>query len=462
MFRWRAAPRLPGVPTEIFISYRRSDAIGNARYLNRELRQCFDPAQVFFDLSSLEAGDEFPEEITNALRECKVLLALIGPGWAGADQGGRRRLDNPADFVRREILLALELGKRVIPVLLDDAPMPQAADVPAVLAPLLAQDAHVQRGKSFEYDAQLQHLVRLLARVPGVTPPLVPARRAVAGTAGAVDGDKLALLCDRSPQDDATADTLRAELKSERRRPIVLVLHGRADEEHHAFVERLEDFSLPRLLKGTPFAKGVKFARLNDALPVDAGQAAFDRRLRDKLGEALDIGMVDDDAALLRQMQQLKVSSMVAVVTWRASELSGDALVTLQRVFGYWAQFPPLGAQTLAGCIVCLKYDRPASGSGGWLKRAFGRGPVDRSAALRDAVAKSEAAYAQDPRVAWCVAGELPSVNVNDVDRWAAEVNRLIGRFSVTEEGLHAIIGSEGTRPMQAVLPELRKLVPAG
>jgi hypothetical protein len=61
--------------------------------------------------------------------------------------------------------------------------------------------------------------------------------------------------------------------------------------------------------------------------------------------------------------------------------------------------------------------------------------------------------------VAWCVARELPSVTVADLDRWVLEVARLIGRFSVAEDRLQAIIGG-AARPMEGVLTELEKLVP--
>jgi hypothetical protein len=43
---------------------------------------------------------------------------------------GRRRLENPDDFVRIEIESALDQGKRVIPVLANKAAMPSAGEWP--------------------------------------------------------------------------------------------------------------------------------------------------------------------------------------------------------------------------------------------------------------------------------------------------------------------------------------------
>jgi hypothetical protein len=51
-----------------------------------------------------------------------VLIALVGKHWLSAtDEEGKRRLDQPEDFVRLEVAAALKRGIPVIPVLLDGA-----------------------------------------------------------------------------------------------------------------------------------------------------------------------------------------------------------------------------------------------------------------------------------------------------------------------------------------------------
>jgi hypothetical protein len=57
------------------------------------------------------------------------------------DEQGRRRLDNPEDFVRIEIATALSREVRVIPVLLDGASMPRTTDLPDDLKPLVRRNA---------------------------------------------------------------------------------------------------------------------------------------------------------------------------------------------------------------------------------------------------------------------------------------------------------------------------------
>src|SRR5690242_17638306 len=104
---------LPG----IFLSYRRADAAPYARLLLLQLRERFPDTPVFLDLDSIEPGLDFDKVIRDAIDSCAVLVGLIGRQWLTlADENGHRRLDNPDDYVRFEIQMALERGVRVIPV----------------------------------------------------------------------------------------------------------------------------------------------------------------------------------------------------------------------------------------------------------------------------------------------------------------------------------------------------------
>jgi hypothetical protein len=110
---------VPGFSSQgIFIGYRREDAAPYVRLLQFQLRERIPAARVFVDLDSIEAGLDFAEVIGEAVGSCAVLVPLIGQQWATlTDEEGRRKLDNPDDFVRFEIQAALERGVRVIPVL---------------------------------------------------------------------------------------------------------------------------------------------------------------------------------------------------------------------------------------------------------------------------------------------------------------------------------------------------------
>ncbi|WP_086132975.1 toll/interleukin-1 receptor domain-containing protein [Methylocaldum sp. SAD2] len=125
------------------------------------MRARFGAANVFRDLDTIPPGEEFERLITETLAQCDVLLALIGREWlAAADVNGRRRLDDPQDFVRTEIHEALRLRKRVIPVLVDGAIMPKARELPEAIAALAGRNAIELSEERFDYD--VERLIRAI------------------------------------------------------------------------------------------------------------------------------------------------------------------------------------------------------------------------------------------------------------------------------------------------------------
>ena len=96
----------------IFISYRREDASGHAGRLYDRLCERFGKNRLFMDVDTLELGLDFVEGIEHAIGSAGVLLAVIGRSWIRVeDEHGKRRLDDPNDFVRLEIAGALERNK---------------------------------------------------------------------------------------------------------------------------------------------------------------------------------------------------------------------------------------------------------------------------------------------------------------------------------------------------------------
>jgi hypothetical protein len=147
----------------IFMSYRREDTAYPAGWLFDRLTGHFDRGQIFKDIDSIELGDDFVQMITSAVTSCDVLLALIGNEWLTIrDQNGRRRLDNPEDFVRLEIEVALTRNVRVIPILVEGAQMPHSGDLPASIANLVRRQA-LELSPS-RFDSDTQRLLRVLDR----------------------------------------------------------------------------------------------------------------------------------------------------------------------------------------------------------------------------------------------------------------------------------------------------------
>ena len=155
----------PGSPgLRVFLSYRRATDLAYALRLHDFLTQRIGTESVFFDLHTLGPGSEFPTAIAEAIADSDVLIALIGPTWSTvAEKDGRRRLDDPADFVRRELEEALEHKIRIVPVLVGEAKMPGVADLPPTLHRFAARNA-VELPK-FRWDAPVDDLVRVMTQL---------------------------------------------------------------------------------------------------------------------------------------------------------------------------------------------------------------------------------------------------------------------------------------------------------
>jgi TPR repeat protein len=138
----------------IFINYRRDDSIATAGRLHDRLAHTFGRNNLFMDVDHIPAGVDFVDHLNTQLAACDVFLAVIGLHWLDAkDESGRRRIDNPDDFVTLEIAAALARDIRVIPVMVDGAQMPKASDLPEYLKPLVRRNAVEVRNAQFGRDA---------------------------------------------------------------------------------------------------------------------------------------------------------------------------------------------------------------------------------------------------------------------------------------------------------------------
>jgi hypothetical protein len=165
--------RKPLGTTRIFISYRRENA-GHAGRLFDRLQPIFGQHGVFMDLENIGSGADFVDRLERELEATAALVVLIGPQWLAAEDAGWRRLDNPKDWVRREIAAGLKRDILVLPVLIGGAKMPTADELPKSIRALARRNA-LEIGDR-RWDEGLANLLDILQHAPA-SPAEGPAGR---------------------------------------------------------------------------------------------------------------------------------------------------------------------------------------------------------------------------------------------------------------------------------------------
>ncbi|HWG28503.1 FxSxx-COOH system tetratricopeptide repeat protein [Actinospica sp.] len=156
----------PAQTAAVFISFRNKDGEHAAAVLRNALAAHFGESVVFRSTDSIEPGTDYRHAILGSLEGCAVCIAVIGPHWSdmrGAD--GERRLFRHDDWVRTELSLALSLGKRVVPVLLDQVPRLGERELPPDLEALAGLQS--LRMTHYDHGSAVRRLIRILTPLPG-------------------------------------------------------------------------------------------------------------------------------------------------------------------------------------------------------------------------------------------------------------------------------------------------------
>jgi len=136
-----------------FISYRRADSSAASRWLANSIARTFGPQSVFVDTETIRMSDDWAQCIDEALVCSTLVVPVIGPRWLSiTDADHRRRIDDPKDWVHKEVLHALDQKKRVLPVLLSRTPMPRASALPGPISALAKYQGFELRDERWESD----------------------------------------------------------------------------------------------------------------------------------------------------------------------------------------------------------------------------------------------------------------------------------------------------------------------
>lgn len=151
----------------IFINFRVGDGEDRAWGLDAALVREFGGDRVFRSSRSIPAGTEFPPELLDGVKAASVVLVLIGPQWLEVSRDGRRRIDDPDDWVRKEIAEALRLGKVVIPLLPRDVRLPEEGALPPDIGALTRRQY-----RRLDYRTAEQDIASLITELIRIDPAL--------------------------------------------------------------------------------------------------------------------------------------------------------------------------------------------------------------------------------------------------------------------------------------------------
>jgi hypothetical protein len=91
----------------------------------------------------------------------RLVIAVIGTRWLGKTENNETRIAQPDDPVRLELEVALESDAPLLPVLVEEAKMPRATELPETPRPLVKRNATViDLGRDIGV-----HIQRLIRRI---------------------------------------------------------------------------------------------------------------------------------------------------------------------------------------------------------------------------------------------------------------------------------------------------------
>jgi hypothetical protein len=114
-----------GRAPSIFVCYRRADEPFAAALTASILEDAVGANEVFLDTLYLRQRGSFERALLEAVRNCRIVLAVIGAEWD--NPANLVRLARPDDWVRRELREAADAGTPIVPVLVGRDTVPSVA-----------------------------------------------------------------------------------------------------------------------------------------------------------------------------------------------------------------------------------------------------------------------------------------------------------------------------------------------
>jgi len=143
---------------KIFISYHRDDTAASSGRLFNYLSRPFGKNNVFKDIFSMEGGDKLRQKVRESIENADVFLPVIGTKWIEIQKTSNFKNTDSEDWVEFETKIALEKGLIIIPILVDNASMPDGKNLSERIKQLAEINASELTFKHYDYD--VKNLVR--------------------------------------------------------------------------------------------------------------------------------------------------------------------------------------------------------------------------------------------------------------------------------------------------------------
>lgn len=425
----------------------------------------FDEEAVFLDINSIEGGANFPECLRQAIDAAAVFLVVVHPNWVDARKDGLRRLDDPTDFVRREIQQALgrlhDAGRPlvVIPIFCDGGTLPhpdKAGDFPDSLRLLLDANGFNyswEQLDKFEID-DLERTIRKRLELPDTF------------TRPHADADSLPYLCDRDNQHLEFCSVVDTHMKGPcRHRPLLCVIHGPADEAHWELVRRLSRLTLHECLPAEMTREMVDPRPLPWNVPL-ANAESFKQYFREALVQRLELARMNPvkDELIVEGLRRLRLKVVVVEQSLHAQDLRDATCSHMTRQLEYWSDFPPLPENTLLLSFACLKYSEEPPSLVERILPIFGRRRLRQWTKWIDEFENKAAELSG--KVTCKVLTKLPRLCLSDLETWGklpqvAEYGqqKKLRSLPLTQDKLRRIFGERDELPMDVVGTKLRDLL---
>jgi TIR domain/Pvc16 N-terminal domain len=148
---------------KFFISYRRTDTAQIVGRVYDKLATYFGADAIFVDVDDIPPGTNFRTHIQGFISTCDALLVVIGPHWV--DRFAHEEvLGDSEDYVRIEIEIALGHAIPVLPILIDQTPMPRHTELPSTISQFAMRNAF-QLDIGRDFNTHVNHLISHLESI---------------------------------------------------------------------------------------------------------------------------------------------------------------------------------------------------------------------------------------------------------------------------------------------------------